>query len=85
MENIEKKETRKLINCLKNGLKLFTPHNIREFLHPSNVTWKPIKEAVKDTLLVLAVVVFMAVIMIAADTVLGLGISAAITAGVSAA
>lgn len=46
-------------------------HAIKEFVHPSNVTWKPKKEALKETFVVLAVVAAVAVVMIAADALIG--------------
>lgn len=46
-------------------------HVIKEFIHPSNVTWKPKKEAAKETVLVICVVIALAVVMIAADSLIG--------------
>lgn len=46
-------------------------HVVKEFIHPANVTWKPKKEAAKETVLVLAVVIAVAIVMIAADSLIG--------------
>lgn len=46
-------------------------HVIKEFICPSNVTWKSRKDSVKETILVLCVVLVVAAFMIAADSLIG--------------
>lgn len=44
---------------------------IREFVHPSNVTWKSAKSTTRETAIVLAFVATMSVLLAGFDAVLG--------------
>ena len=58
-------------NAVHQRIYYYVFHVVKEFIHPSNVTWKPKKEAAKETVLVLAVVIAVAIVMIAADSLIG--------------
>ena len=46
-------------------------NKIKEFLHPSKVTWLSFKETRKQTIVTLTTVAIVAVGIIAADTIIG--------------
>ena len=64
-----------MVSKIKNIFRPGILGRVKEFLHPSKVSWMSVKDARKQTVAVLGVVIAAAVCMVAADAAIGFALS----------